>query len=244
LALGILVATGCFAMMWHTPVQHKKAIMDAAACATKTYSDAGIPFWLDCGSLLGSFRDGKIIPWDSPVDVDMAIFQSDSGHARTSDIRDAMAACGVLLVHRDDLLNRFLNFVSLGWGHWSIKRPEYRAYAGTRFRCAYVDIQTLGHFDPGGVLGPGYVADNRQIRSSAGEIPFWHVNSILPLQRCKLEGLHFSCPRDTPNYLESAYGKDFEAPRRYRKTWDAAHAVVPNAKYHDSEPHSPYSKYY
>jgi len=36
---------------------------------------ADVIYWLECGTLLGAVRDGKIIPWDS--DMDLGMFSSD-----------------------------------------------------------------------------------------------------------------------------------------------------------------------
>ncbi|MBP9841873.1 MAG: LicD family protein [Simkaniaceae bacterium] len=39
-----------------------------------------IPFWVDCGALLGAYRYGGVIPWD--VDIDIAVLQPDSKNVK------------------------------------------------------------------------------------------------------------------------------------------------------------------
>ena len=36
-----------------------------------TFERHNIVFWLDCGTLLGAIRDGKLISWDHDLDVGM-----------------------------------------------------------------------------------------------------------------------------------------------------------------------------
>jgi hypothetical protein len=44
--------------------------------------EAQIPFWLDCGSCLGAYRYGGIIPWDN--DIDIAILQPDFDNVKAA----------------------------------------------------------------------------------------------------------------------------------------------------------------
>jgi len=36
-----------------------------------TFERHNVTFWLDCGTLLGAIRDGKMIPWDHDLDIGM-----------------------------------------------------------------------------------------------------------------------------------------------------------------------------
>ncbi len=47
---------------------------------TTRLHEAGIMYWLDCGSCLGAYRHGGSIPWD--WDLDMAVLQKDSDNVR------------------------------------------------------------------------------------------------------------------------------------------------------------------
>lgn len=46
----------------------------------KVLEDAKIPWWVDCGTLLGAYRYGGVIPWDN--DIDVAVLLPDFENAR------------------------------------------------------------------------------------------------------------------------------------------------------------------
>ena len=50
---------------------HELEMVDALRRAKAILDDAGIAFWLDCGTLLGAVRDGRFIPWDHDIDLGM-----------------------------------------------------------------------------------------------------------------------------------------------------------------------------
>lgn len=50
---------------------HELEMLDALRRAKTILDNAGITFWLDCGTLLGAVRDGKFIPWDHDIDLGM-----------------------------------------------------------------------------------------------------------------------------------------------------------------------------
>lgn len=50
----------------------KEALRDVG----KVLNDANIAWWVDCGTCLGAYRYGGVIPWDE--DVDIAVLQPDS----------------------------------------------------------------------------------------------------------------------------------------------------------------------
>lgn len=54
----------------------KKGLKDIA----QVLNDAGLPWWVDCGTLLGAYRYGGVIPWDN--DIDIALLLPDFQNAR------------------------------------------------------------------------------------------------------------------------------------------------------------------
>lgn len=54
----------------------KEGLRDIARVLT----DAGIPWWVDCGTLLGAYRYGGVIPWDN--DIDIAVLLPDFENTR------------------------------------------------------------------------------------------------------------------------------------------------------------------
>ena len=59
----------------NTMQKEKKALAEIGAALT----EAGIPWWVDCGTCLGAYRYGGVIPWDE--DIDIAIFRNDFENA-------------------------------------------------------------------------------------------------------------------------------------------------------------------
>lgn len=58
---------------------HQKEV-NAFREVSELLNEHGIVFWLDCGSCLGAYRYGGMIPWDS--DIDIAILSPDHLNAR------------------------------------------------------------------------------------------------------------------------------------------------------------------
>lgn len=54
----------------------KKGLQEIA----KVLTEAKIPWWVDCGTLLGAYRYGGVIPWDN--DIDVALLLPDFENAR------------------------------------------------------------------------------------------------------------------------------------------------------------------
>ncbi len=54
----------------------KECLKDVA----KVLTEANIPWWVDCGTLLGAYRYGGVIPWDN--DIDIAVLLPDFENAR------------------------------------------------------------------------------------------------------------------------------------------------------------------
>ncbi len=55
--------------------EEREAEISALKEIVQLLESRGIPYWLDCGTLLGAYRHGGIIPWD--CDIDIAIFEED-----------------------------------------------------------------------------------------------------------------------------------------------------------------------
>ncbi|XP_062508702.1 ribitol 5-phosphate transferase FKRP-like [Corticium candelabrum] len=51
------------------PVAKTAALRDLLVDVTRLLDDAGMTYWLDCGTLLAAVRDGQLIPWDHDADI-------------------------------------------------------------------------------------------------------------------------------------------------------------------------------
>jgi hypothetical protein len=60
--------------------QHLAKAKEALKDIGKLLTQANIPWWIDCGTLLGAYRYGGVIPWDN--DIDVALLLPDFENAR------------------------------------------------------------------------------------------------------------------------------------------------------------------
>ena len=51
-------------------IKEKKALEDLIEIK-KVFDKYNIEFWLDCGVLLGAVREGRFIPWDRDIDLEV-----------------------------------------------------------------------------------------------------------------------------------------------------------------------------
>lgn len=215
-------------------LKRAKAILDSA----------GIPFWLDCGTLLGAVREGRFIPWDHDIDLgiwdvhraarDACVsgFKADgwkiyAHHPWTLKVRlDGQPPAG-LDIHcydeRDDkaimmLLNlaaKFLNY----WLHVLPAPYDYEA----DLRASYVTR---------GLVKIGLVKISRVLPSSlrkwlvkilswvyeriaSGKV-WWAISShyFKELSTIRFYGMEFRVPAETAEYLTYRYGEDWDVPKR------------------------------
>ncbi|MCC6127747.1 MAG: LicD family protein [Chlamydiae bacterium] len=60
--------------------QHLSAEKKALEEVGRLLTEAGIPWWVDCGTCLGAYRYGGVIPWDE--DIDIAVLLPDFDNVR------------------------------------------------------------------------------------------------------------------------------------------------------------------
>lgn len=58
-------------------------------CALRVLDDLRIPYWVNCGSLLGLVRQGSLIEWDADIDISMQV-----GEGRLGEIYQRLAFLG------------------------------------------------------------------------------------------------------------------------------------------------------
>jgi hypothetical protein len=150
-------------------------------------------YWLDCGTCLGAYRYGGIIPWD--WDVDIAILQPDFDNVR-------------------HLLNR-LDPEKYAVQDWSSRdKPKTYLKVYVKETGALIDIY---HFaiDPEkkavhSILSNGdcvLLPDSWKIRERRYTIPT-PFELIFPLKKANFDGVEVFVPNKTKEYLQQRYGEN------------------------------------
>lgn len=162
----------------------------------------GIPYWLDSGTLLGSYREKTVIPYDKDADI---------GISETSYIQ--------LRDNKHDIPSGYELQVFQGKFH---RQGTRDAAIPSRFihkdSGLYVDIfvfldstSTPNSFGP--VPSICFSGCYRCPRFSTGDTEFKIPREwVYPLQRCSFGGREVLCPAKPELYLDYLYGPAFMTP--------------------------------
>ncbi|KAG5449738.1 hypothetical protein CSKR_108277 [Clonorchis sinensis] len=179
-------------------------------------NQSGILWWITYGTLLGSWRDGNMIPYDS--DVDISILGSYEKRLRQ------------LATDRKSIQKGKFNLVTRPGEH-CVTSP------GLRLDCDGHNVTSLQ--DTCSFCGPlarmfhqyGEYVDiylvHLEVRVDVANNPieFGYFDEgmdrdrvepasvIFPLRTCKYMGLSVPCPNDPERFLTSVYGEEFALPR-------------------------------
>ena len=173
---------------------------EALAEITTLLTDAGVPFWVDCGTCIGAYRYGGVIPWD--YDLDLSILEIDFQNAKNA--------------------LRNLNPQKFQMQDWSSRgRPGsyIRVYVKDSHNhidvyCNAVDekAQTvtyiISHIDSAFMAEDWKERERRQITP----IPF---DVIFPLKKGIFDGIEVPVPNQTARFLQYKYGENLKPSRVY-----------------------------
>lgn len=174
-----------------SPRQRAPILLRLLSVLDDYFTANGIEYWLDGGTLLGSFRDGHLIPWDDDADVCL----------REEGLRRLLAILPTCPL--GDPGARFL----LRRSPYVHGEPEPPAdvipgllvdvTSGVfvdLFLCHELNARWLKMY----WLGPCHECRASGVR--------FRRETVFPLGQTSLEGRGFPCPNDSRRYLRSYYG--------------------------------------
>ena len=158
-------------------------------------SDAGVPFWLEWGALLGYARDGDLIPHDGDIDIGVMA-------------RDWTVECEQKLVDAGFSLRTYAPSLSVGRAFMLPDAPHVPAFYKVILNKGTCDVDI--YFE-----GPGYGIDSEcrfmttEFRRGILEFP---ATMLEERQTIHFLGRDVEVPADIEAYLEHAYGPDWRSP--------------------------------
>jgi phosphorylcholine metabolism protein LicD len=179
----------------------KKALQEI----TRLLSEKGIPFWVDCGTCLGAYRYGGIIPWDN--DLDLAAIKEDFEN----------------IMHALQALDE-TKYVVQDWSNRCRPGTYIRVYIKSNRN--HIDIylsaidaenETLTN-----ILSYGeshFMAESWKIRERmfGKPVPF---DVIFPLKKAKFDGIDIPVPNQIEVYLSYKYGPNISPVMIYNEATD------------------------
>lgn len=201
--------------------QHLSEEKKAFAQIVQILTENAIPFWADCGTCLGAYRYGGIIPWDN--DLDLGILQPDFGN-----MKRALNVLDPKLYLVED---------------WSSRcHPETYVRVYVRSTRQYIDIYTYAIHPETRTIQ--YICSNVD---NMFMLEGWKINErrymvetpfevVFPLRTALFDGIEVPVPNQTERYLQMRYGENLSPVKiynaetgRYEKDlthpyWQRAHA--------------------
>lgn len=161
-----------------------------------------IPYWIDCGSLIGLYRYGGTIPWDN--DIDISALEPDFDN----------------IVHALNSLDKSKYIVE----DWSGRcRPKTYLRVYVKENRGYIDIYFISIDPVRKKLTYIFSNDNSFFATEA-----WNLYErrftiptdfeiIFPLKKGLFEGLEVFAPNNTVKYLQERYGENLAPARLYNE---------------------------
>ena len=168
----------------------------------KIFDKNEIPYWLDCGTCLGAYRYGGVIPWDK--DVDMAILMPDFQNALNAlkaldpekyQVQDWSSRC-----HPNTYIRVFVkeNRNHIDIYNYTIE-PENRTVT---YFVSFIDSNFM--------TNAWKTYERRFMNPTAYE-------TVFPLRKAQFDGIEVCVPNKTKLYLQERYGENIGPIKIYNE---------------------------
>jgi len=229
----------------------EEGVMENLRVVKDVFDKNNIIFWLDQGTLLGAFRDGKIIEWD--IDVDLGTWYKNATQIASTFTEFKKRGFNVVLNKKQAVmtiqkLDCNINIVlyrekgNYAWMVWIVvsKRKignilkrcinisSLRAYAKKEKMFARKSKYFLSLFPSTltqHVTDIAWLALQRLGYIVPVVIPKYHFEKLSTIQ---FYGMPFNIPSDVEKYLEYKYGTNWRTPKQKWVYYEDDSAIVPN----------------
>jgi len=167
---------------------------------SKLFREANIPFWADCGTCIGAYRYGGVIPWDN--DLDLAILVNDFQNAKN------------ILRNLDPK-----KFHAQDWS--SRTRPGTYIRVYVKASQNHIDIY-CNNIDPSlktityivSHIDSNFMASDWKDRERTQIVPIPY-DVVFPLKSASFDGIEIPIPNQTARFIQYKYGPNISPPRIY-----------------------------
>lgn len=169
----------------------------AVLIAAKNALDSiGLHYWLDFGTLLGVFRDQKLLPND--LDIDLGVFLSDY----SAEIERTMFKHGFKLIKEYEIDNKKYGLEQTYERDGVTVDLFYYSYRNDIMYChCFKNYEGYSFTD--------------SIKIKGGMQPIEQYLPKADFRQMLFEGQYFNVPDDTHYYLVYHYGQDYIIPRKW-----------------------------
>jgi phosphorylcholine metabolism protein LicD len=157
-------------------------------------------FWIDCGTLLGMYRDGSLIDGDS--DCDVGVFSEDITPDLIESLKDRLYAPTRMFYET----SQFLTYLESD-EYVKTRNLKYVMYDGKKrkmYKGVDVSCDIFIYFPNSDYRMFKYGGNQQYIRTKAE-----YVNRLGSIT---FKGTKFKIPSNTEKYLEQLYGKNWKTP--------------------------------
>lgn len=165
--------------------------------------EANITWWVDCGTCLGAYRYGGVIPWD--MDIDIAVLRPDFDNVlqifKQLDPKIAFVEDWSSREHPKSLLKVFVRDSTnaektIDVYHYNILPQERKLQFILAHEHAY------------------FLSDLWKKREAVFTTPVSY-DVVFPLKRARFDGIEINVPHDTTAYLQRFYGENLNPAKIY-----------------------------
>jgi hypothetical protein len=174
----------------------KEALRDIA----KILTEAGILWWVDCGTCLGAYRYGGMIPWD--FDVDIAVLEPDFENVYTL-LRRLPEKYVVIDISSRDRPMSLLKVYLRDDPQYEVDIYHFRIHPEDR-TLAFI-LSQENHF---------FMLESWRERERPFKAPV-RFEDVFPLKRADFDGIEVFVPNHTDKYLARVYGEDLSPAKKY-----------------------------